>query len=1206
MLIFDGMSRHPALHRRSANACLSGSHRVSPHRLWGVLLALMSVLVVIPGTASKAEAHPSTSVWVPNLQWEQTGSESYTVTVPGPDVTYQQERTREVTETYTVTVPGPDVLYPVESTSTHCHEFDPLFGVCTSGYHGHTTTTMECCIPGPPVEETRTRTVTETYYTTECCIPGPPVEESRTRPVYGWVDRGYWNNQHDSSEHLPEDPQCPSGTVGTPPNCEPPPIQTPECPEGETGTPPDCEPDTCPTGETGTPPNCVPEAVTDPNDIDEFEEGGDESEREIEDEETYSPDETASGRCGGGFVEEDGVCRALEPHELEDDEGNARVQCIRRDGELHTTTFLALDPPGCPAGSVGADVSISDPFWVEVQNDRCAANNAGTWDQSAQACTGATDDEGNNLQPCFDGESWVMVSAESASEGCGASQCPVPGDLGNFIEGTNGLWDEETQTCGGGSAVESTTGSSDTPGGTIDTELCHDGIYRPAGSCPDPPPSYTPPPTEPRPGTLLYCRSGSTVRLSWSVVTISNPATGYALAGWQVEWGVQGSAATSTESLSAGDRSHERTLSTSSAWTITLTPTLDSGSAGVNTATVDIPTGDPASGQCPVLPLPTPTVTACRSTTGIEVEWTVPPGAFRTGAGWIMDVNVWLGGNSISTFLTAFSATTSNLIPWDDRSISLAVPVGTGVQINLLAYGSPGFGTSDIDTAEPNPETGCTAPVPTPAVPSIPPDPAPTLACASTGFAGRFTSWADGAPANWEREASYVAEYLDTSSAWQPLILTVDTTGELIFGGPADIGNTVDVRISVQGRHREQVGGVWSSWSPWSAWSGWHTRTTPTCTPAAPAAPSGLPDPAPTLLCGASQFTGRFSVWSDSAPTNWEREDSYEVEYWNTSSVWTSLTTTMHSSGDLEFAGPSDSGNAVQTRIRGQGRQRQSINGTWSPWSAWGAWSGWHTNSTPTCPTVPPPPTPAVPAALPAPSLTLTCGSTAFEDTFSGWADGAPANWEREHEYEAEYKHSGSNPLATWQTATVTLLPNNEVKISGPNDPGHLIDVRVRVRGQHRERNGGGWSSWSGWGAWSGWNNYTTATCSGTPSTTPAKPPMPTITCASATASTASVTMTVEASSPARQIRYLLTWYKGHAVVATQALQSQIVGPFTTTTHTMTLTVGTDIDGLFDVVSFRVRAQQRTFAGGIWQPWSVLSAESEPPTVDTCVAGVGS
>ena len=51
---------------------------------------------------------------------------------------------------------------------------------------------------------------------------------------------------------------CPSGQVGTPPNCMPPPPSG--CPPGQVGTPPNCmppPPPSCPPGQVGTPPNCT-------------------------------------------------------------------------------------------------------------------------------------------------------------------------------------------------------------------------------------------------------------------------------------------------------------------------------------------------------------------------------------------------------------------------------------------------------------------------------------------------------------------------------------------------------------------------------------------------------------------------------------------------------------------------------------------------------------------------------------------------------------------------------------------------------------------------------------------------------------------------------------------------------------------------------------------------------------------------------------
>ncbi len=210
----------------------------------------------------------------------------------------------------------------------------------------------------------------------------------------------------------------------------------------------DDHPPECPDGTTGTPPNCTPFEYGNPD------QGGDVDDVTVD--RVYSPEDTGTGRCGGGSTKDtdsngNTVCRRWTPKELEDDAGNARVQCLRRDGEVHTTTFLALDPPGCPDGSVGPDSTESEEseFWYSVYNDRCAWLNAGSWDKALNdgrgGCSGIADSSGNSQVPCFDGAQWTLIDKGVR---CGASQCPVPGDPGNFIAGTNGLWDEDTETCG--------------------------------------------------------------------------------------------------------------------------------------------------------------------------------------------------------------------------------------------------------------------------------------------------------------------------------------------------------------------------------------------------------------------------------------------------------------------------------------------------------------------------------------------------------------------------------------------------------------------------------------------------------------------------------------------------------------------------------------------------------------------------------------
>ena len=657
---------------------------------------------------------------------------------------------------------------------------------------------------------------------------------------------GLWGCQH--TDHPPPPPPPP------PPPCQP----WPNCNQNPPPPPPP-PPAQCPVGTTGTPPNCAP---VEDDDLDQ-----DDYDEDVDDRPTYSPDDTASGNCRGSDKLVDGACVPLDP--VTDLQG--RVQCMVLDPldttGLHTTTYLVDSAADCPGVLPGVDDDTEDAFWEEVWEDRCADQGLGTtWEPTTQTCGGS------GLRPCFDGTTWISVDPNVVN--CGASQCPVPGEPGNFIAGTNG------QDCG-----ETTPGGS---GGGIDTDLCYDGIYRPSGSCPAPPPGYTPPPVtpgstpqEPRSGNLLACRASSTVRLSWSAVTVANPQTGFDLDGWEIEWGVQGSASTTTDSLAKTARSYSRVLSTTNAWTVTLTPMLESGTAGMHSSSIDIPTGNPTSGQCPPPPpLPIPTVMACRSAVGIEVSWTLPSGTWGAGTGWVVDVNEWNG--SVGAY-TSYSITSSNALPWGDRAVALAVPAGQAYVITMVAYdaGPPngwgGYSSEAQDPASDQPEAGCGRPP----APSGLPDPAPALTCDTTLFSGSFTGWADGAPADWERENEYEAQYRRSGSAgsWTSATVSLDASGDLVFSGTPDPGYEIEVQVRGRGRQRQQASGVWGAWSAWGSWGSWHTHTTSTCPVPQPSAPVGLPDPGPALACSATQFSGSFTGWADSAPTNWERNDRYEVEY---------------------------------------------------------------------------------------------------------------------------------------------------------------------------------------------------------------------------------------------------------------------------------------------------------------------------------------
>lgn len=582
----------------------------------------------------------------------------------------------------------------------------------------------------------------------------------------------------------------------------------------------------------------------------------------------YSPQETASGSCGGGQVEDEatGLCRDLTEEEL-----GGRVQCTIRDPEdttgLHTTTYLADDPPGCPAA----------PDWEQVWQDRCTSatgEDLGTWDPDANdgagGCTGAVNSDGEAGRPCFDGENWIIVYTDTI--GCGASQCPVPGEPGNFIAGTNG------QDCDGSSGG----GNGGTVGGGVDAELCWDGIYRPPATCPIRPPGEPLTPQEPQPANLGVCRAGTTVRLAWSAVTVADPQTGYALDGWQIEWGVRGSASTSTITLAAADRSHEQSLSTSNTWTITVTPALTSGSTGTNAATVTVPSGDPATGQCPVLPLPTPTVMACRSTSGIEVEWTIPSGTWRTGTGWLMDVFTVDSTGSITGHLSEHQRTGSNPIEWEDWSITLPIPQGNGILITLLGYAQGDLGPLGKATAEATPESGCgvpTAPPPAPPTPSPPTATAPAsvaLDCRDDGSGGLVAeaAWGGRADTSVYVESYQVEWAIDRSGTITTIALP--TASPFIDESPAQItdsygiqaGDDLSVRVRARAAARasatNSLGTTLSSWSSFGAWSGWSASSATSRCPTPPPPPPPMACPTDPAKFQAVYPSGHSEAYTDS------------------------------------------------------------------------------------------------------------------------------------------------------------------------------------------------------------------------------------------------------------------------------------------------------------------------------------------------------
>ena len=274
-------------------------------------------------------------------------------------------------------------------------------------------------------------------------------------------------------------------------------------------------------------------------------------------------------------------------------------------------------------------------------------------------------------------------------------------------------------------------------------------------------------------------------------------------------------------------------------------------------------------------------------------------------------------------------------------------------------------------------------------------------------------------------------------------------------------------------------------------------------------------------MCTTTGVQGDFESWTAGAPTGWEREATYEAEWRHGASTWQPTTLTV-SGDDVSFTATANPDVDVDVRVGGHDRQHRRRLGAWSAWSVRGAWSNWDEPTSPTCPL----PTPTAPS-VPAPPVTLMCGSSQLSGTCTGWTGRAPAGWSRQHEYEAQYRCSGT--AGSCNTATITNLPANQVRISGPSDPGNKIDLRTRARGRHRQRSNGVWSAWSAWGAWSSRQTDTTPTYPPPPPpTAPNWPGSPSVTCTgiSGGPTDAKIAWTaVGADGPLTQCQYEVSWY---------------------------------------------------------------------------------
>ena len=366
--------------------------------------------------------------------------------------------------------------------------------------------------------------------------------------------------------------------------------------------------------------------------------------------------------------------------------------------------------------------------------------------------------------------------------------------------------------------------------------------------------------------------------------------------------------------------------------------------------------------------------------------------------------------------------------------------------------------------------------------------------------------------------------------------------------------------------------------------------------------------PGHSLVCHNGKVSASVpGEWASEAPSGWEREASYDAQWREAGSVsaWADVDVYV-SDGELAYEISASPGMSYEIRLRAHGRQRQWSHGQASPWSDTKSLS-WQLRKSAPCPGPAQPSAPAVPTPTPG-SIVCTATQFATPVSFSGWAASAPTGWQRSAEHEAERRY-GSN--GSWQPATATDTPVGKISVSGPAKAGSTVEVRVRVRGRHRQQSVGFWSIWSSWSPWSAWSATVSAVC---PSTAKSAPPAsPDAASVSCSGSTATVTLSgLATATPLRETRYIAAWLKG-LYSGSPALTESAVPPGgglpAAATATLTLTVGTDLDSTADLTSLWVYSEQRTRtrATDAWDLWSDRSAPAKTPKhTGGCWAGTGS
>ena len=340
-----------------------------------------------------------------------------------------------------------------------------------------------------------------------------------------------------------------------------------------------------------------------------------------------------------------------------------------------------------------------------------------------------------------------------------------------------------------------------------------------------------------------------------------------------------------------------------------------------------------------------------------------------------------------------------------------------------------------------------------------------------------------------------------------------------------------------------------------------------------------------------------FDDWAGYAPEGEERLSDYELEWRHEGGTWAPVATTVRRTPSgtgivfIRFSIPTPGPESyAEMRARGRGQVRQQTNGVWGEWSAWGAWSEWETYGV-TCPSDPPDP----PASAASTADCRLDGSGAPRWRLS-WtlpaAELAPAR-EVRHQTEVRWRVIDRQRNAT-NYRSLPAASGSAVLGTVDIRPGDVVHVQMRSRSEARVKASGRWSRWSEWGQWSNWSSSATS-CHLVSSL--AAPSAPTVTCTGADGNPSNATIRWDpsgADGPLAQYRYEVSWFFANADVNNRVQRTVTVGPLETLSATITL--GTDYDGPFDLLSIQVRASTRTRASasdtwGTWGAWSQRSSD---------------